>query len=73
VILGRCVMCDEPVDDRYPYSRRVVGWEALRDGKGGANRIIDRMPLGHLAHTHCAERRADRRRRGIHDDQGALL
>ena len=73
--VGNCHYCGEPVDDRvHTVARRIVGWEAVRRGTGGANRIIGRQVIAnYVAHASCAESVAKRRRDGISDGQGALL
>ena len=75
MIVGRCHYCREPIDDAvHTVARRIVGWEAVRKGTGGANRVIGRTVIdGYVAHATCAEHIAKQRRQGIHDDQGALL
>jgi hypothetical protein len=72
VIIGKCTICGDDVDDvLHSVARRIVGWERVRKERG-ANAIIDRRELGHIAHTECAKRRAKRRRAGIADQQGTL-
>jgi hypothetical protein len=75
VIVGSCHYCGHPVDDAVQtIARRIVGWEAVRKGTGGANRIVGRTVLdGYVAHVTCCEQVARRRRNGINDDQEALL
>jgi hypothetical protein len=68
-----CYFCGEAIGALEPLSRRVAGWEPVRGGKGGGNALADRVELNHYAHTHCAKRAGDRRRRGISQSQGAML
>lgn len=70
--LGHCAVCGREIDSTHSHARRVCGWEAVRKGTGGANRIIDRVQLDGIAHVLCVEGRAKRRRRGIADGQGRL-
>jgi hypothetical protein len=72
MILGPCQVCGRDVESMHPHAYRVAGWEAVRRGGGGANRIIDRLRLGAVAHTMCVEQRASRRRRGVADGQQVL-
>lgn len=71
--LGVCIVCGCDVESTHSHAFRVCGWESVRRGAGGANRIIDRVRVGDaIAHTHCVEQRASLRRRGISDGQQAL-
>jgi hypothetical protein len=74
VIVGRCAVCDVELDDAVvSIARRIVGWEAVRKGAGGANAVIDRVVLAeHVAHVECVKQRARARRKGINDGQGTL-
>lgn len=67
---GVCEFCGEPVETLHTAAYPVQGWESER----GTNAIIGRERiLGRIAHAACARSAADRRRRGIADQQGSLL
>lgn len=72
-MIGQCEFCGESVEARHA-AYRVEGWEPERSEKGGANRIIGRERLpDRLAHIACAERAAERARRGIAPEQTTLV
>jgi hypothetical protein len=69
---GQCVYCGEPVQTEHA-AYRITGIEYTRD-QGGANVIHDRERQPNwIAHKLCAEREIDKKRRGIHPDQSALV
>jgi|tagenome__1003787_1003787.scaffolds.fasta_scaffold20473333_4 hypothetical protein len=70
--LGNCAVCGLTVDSVQSHARRICGWEAVRKGTAGANRIIDRVQMDGIAHVVCVESRAKHRRLGIADEQGRL-
>ena len=70
---GVCEFCGEPVEALHTAAYPVQGWESER-GAGGTNALIGRERiLGRIAHAACARQAANRRRRGIADEQGSLL
>lgn len=46
----RCAYCGARVEGNY---REVTGWEKLRRGKGGLNRLVARVETGRHACDSC--------------------